>query len=60
MRVLFDNNVPAPLRRHLPGHEVHTAQQMGWHELENGELLNAAETGGFDVFVTGDKYLSYQ
>ena len=60
MRVLFDNNVPAPLRRHLEGHEVRTARQMGWQELENGDLLTAAETAGFDVLLTGDKNLSYQ
>ncbi len=60
MRVLFDNNVPAPLRRHLVGHEVTTARQMGWAELGNGELLRAGEDAGFQVMVTGDKNLSYQ
>lgn len=33
---------------------------MGWHELENGNLLSTAERSGFDVMVTGDKDLSYQ
>lgn len=60
MRVLFDNNVPAPLRHHLKGHEVSTAHNMGWHELENGDLLAAAEQSGFQAMVTGDKNLSYQ
>ena len=60
LKVLFDNNVPVPLRRHLLGHEVQTARQMGWHELENGDLLTAAEASGFEVMVTGDKNLSYQ
>ena len=60
MRVVFDNNVPAPLRRHLVEHEVFTAREMGWHELGNGNLLSAAERSGFDVMVTGDKNLSYQ
>jgi len=60
VKVLFDNNVPAPLRRHLPRHAVSTARQMGWQELENGDLLTAAETAGFEVFLTGDKNLSYQ
>ncbi len=60
MKVLFDNNVPVPLRRHLLKHEVWTARQMGWHELENGSLLTAAQTSGFEVMVTGDKNLSYQ
>lgn len=60
MRVLLDADVPATLRHRLPGHDVTTAQRMGWSLLENGDLLNAAETDGFDVFVTGDKNLSYQ
>lgn len=60
MKVLFDNNVPAPLRRLLKGHQVSTAHNMGWHEWENGDLLTAGEAAGFDVMVTGDKNLSYQ
>ena len=60
MKVLFDNNVPAPLGRHVTGHDVRTARSMRWHELENGDLLKAAEQGGFEVFVTADQNLSYQ
>jgi len=60
VRVLFDNNVPAPLARHLPGHQVRTARSMRWHELENGDLLRAAELDGFEIMVTADKNLSYQ
>ncbi len=60
MRVLLDADVPAALRHRLPGHEATTAKRMGWGLLKNGELLTAAETSGFDVFVTGDKNLSYQ
>ena len=29
-------------------------------QLENGELLNAAEAAGFEVLVTTDKNLSHQ
>ena len=60
MRVLFDNNVPAPLRHRLTSHKVDTAKEMGWHELRNGALLMAAEQHGFEAIVTGDKNLSYQ
>ena len=60
MKVLFDNNVPAPLRNRLAGQRVDTAQEMGWQELKNGALLAAAEADGFQVLVTGDKNLSYQ
>ena len=48
------------MRFKLRGHEVTTAQQKGWQELRNGDLLTAAEKDGFEVFVTGDKNLAYQ
>ncbi len=60
MKVLFDVNMPRPLRRELPGHEVVTAQAMGWGELVNGDLLQAAEKEGFDAFVTADRKLRHQ
>ena len=60
MKVLFDQNVPLNLRKCLPGHEVHSAANLGWEELRNGELLKSAEEQGYDVFVTGDQSLSYQ
>lgn len=60
MRVLFDHNVPAVLRRHLQNHEVKDAFKQGWDRLRNGDLLTAAESAGFDVFVTSDKGIRYQ
>lgn len=60
MRVLLDHNAPAPLRRHLRGHEVTKAAERGWEQLENGDLLAAAEEAGFEVLVTADKNLRYQ
>lgn len=60
MKVLFDHNVPHKLRRFLLGHDVKTADEMGWAELENGDLLSAAEAVDFAVMVTADKNLSYQ
>ena len=60
MRVLFDHNVPKKLRQFLLSHSVSTSRELGWDTLKNGELLEAAETGGFEVMVTGDKNLSYQ
>ena len=44
----------------MPAHDVSTADEMGWSELENGELLRAAEVAGFAVMVTGDKNISSQ
>ena len=60
MKVLFDVNMPLPLRKELRGHEVTTAQSINWGELENGALLDAAEKAGFNAFVTADRNLQYQ
>jgi predicted nuclease of predicted toxin-antitoxin system len=60
MRILFDQGTPVPLRKALTNHEVTTAYERGWSELKNGELLNAAEEEGFEVFVTTDSNLKYQ
>jgi predicted nuclease of predicted toxin-antitoxin system len=59
MRVLFDQGTPAPLRRHLAGHDVSTAYEMGWAELRNGDLLAAAEQV-FEVMITTDQSLRHQ
>jgi hypothetical protein len=58
-RILFDQNVPVGLRRHLP-YEVATAYENGWHELRNGELLAAADRPGFDIFLTCDQSIRHQ
>ena len=60
MRLLFDKNVPYPLRQYLEKHEVRTAAEQGWDRLVNGELLRAAEEAGFAVMVTSDQSLEYQ
>jgi hypothetical protein len=44
----------------LVGHEVRTVKQQSWAGLKNGELLQAAETAGFGVLVTGDQNLQFQ
>lgn len=59
MRILFDQGTPAPLRRLLVGHTVSTAHEMGWANLDNGNLLRMAETA-FDALVTTDQNLRYQ
>jgi hypothetical protein len=59
MRVLLDACVPKGLRRSLSGHEVRTAPEMGWGDLDNGDLLDAMK-GIFDVLVTVDKRLPQQ
>jgi predicted nuclease of predicted toxin-antitoxin system len=60
MRILFDQGTPVPLRRVLTGHEIDTAFDRGWQMLKNGDLLVAAESAGFDVFITTDRNLQYQ
>lgn len=60
MRILFDHSTPAPLGRHLPGHEVKEAFELGWERLSNGELLAQAEKAGFELLITADKNIRYQ
>jgi hypothetical protein len=59
VRVLFDHCVPAPFRRALVGHDVITAGEMGWEQLENGLLLREA-SDSFDAVVTVDKKLKHE
>jgi hypothetical protein len=59
-RILLDHNVPFPLTRHLPGHEVVHASTAGWSELSNGLLIAAAEADGFGLLITCDQNLEYQ
>jgi hypothetical protein len=61
LRILFDKNVPVGVRALLAGHEVFTVVEISWPpQLENGELLNAAELAAFDVMVTADQNIRYQ
>ena len=60
MKLLFDNGTPAPLRRHLGDHVIHTAARMGWANLRNGDLLDRAEDNGYEVLVTTDQSMRYQ
>jgi predicted nuclease of predicted toxin-antitoxin system len=61
LRILFDNNVPVGVRSFLARHDVRTILEMKWSpKMNNGELLRAAETAGFDVLVTSDQNIRYQ
>ena len=59
MRVLLDECIDWRLLRHITGHDVKTARQVGWSTIKNGELLVLA-SASFDVFVTVDRNLSFQ
>jgi hypothetical protein len=49
-----------PLRKAINHHLVETANERGWSELQNGDLIAAAELCEFEVFVTTDRNLKYQ
>jgi hypothetical protein len=60
MRILFDHGTPSPLSSFLTEHTVKKTKDLGWDALSNGELLTAAETDGFEIFLKTDKNIRYQ
>ena len=59
MRVLIDECLNWRLSRALTGHYAVSAKKKGWGGIQNGALLTLAEKE-FDVFITGDRNLSFQ
>ena len=60
LRVLFDKNVPYPLRRHLIDYQVRTAEDEGWGQISNGDLIGRAEEAGYQIMLTCDQNIQYQ
>lgn len=60
MKILFDEDTPYPLKRHLTGHAIKTVPQMGWAGIQNGKLLALIQGGGFEVFLTCDQNMEFQ
>src|SRR5216684_3823117 len=60
MHILIDECIDERFRNSLPGHDCQTARYAGLAGLNNGELLIAAETAKFDVFLAVDQGLEYQ
>jgi predicted nuclease of predicted toxin-antitoxin system len=60
MRILIDECIDERLRNALPGRDCQTARFAGLAGLKNGDLLTAAETAKFDVFLTVDQGFEYQ
>ena len=60
MRILLDNGTPRGVANGLAGHTVEEARSRGWDTLRNGELLDAAEAAGFELFLTTDRNIRYQ
>ena len=59
MRVLIDECLDWRLAKGLLGHTVTSVPRMGWAGIKNGRLLALAEQQ-FDVFITGDRNMSFQ
>ncbi|MDB6059865.1 MAG: hypothetical protein JWO95_3709 [Verrucomicrobiales bacterium] len=60
MKILLDHCTPRQVAQLLPGHQVLTAFRMGWADLDNGDLITAAEGGSFELFITSDRRIRYQ
>ena len=60
MRILLDECLPVDFRHSFPGHEAHTAEWAGFKGKKNGELLQAAESGGYQVLLTVDQGIPHQ
>jgi predicted nuclease of predicted toxin-antitoxin system len=60
MRVLLDNNVNRRFSALIVGHYVRHVQDLGWEDMQNGDLIAAAEKAGFDAMITADKRMQYQ
>jgi len=56
VRVLLDACVPRQLARHIPGHSVIAAVDLGWGDLDDAPLLDAM-ADRFDALVTVDRGL---
>jgi alkanesulfonate monooxygenase SsuD/methylene tetrahydromethanopterin reductase-like flavin-dependent oxidoreductase (luciferase family) len=59
-RVLLDENLPENLRHLITSRDVRTVRYMGWSGLDNGSLIAAVETNGFDAMLTADHDMPYQ
>jgi hypothetical protein len=60
VRILLDESVPVQVSKALSAHQVSTAVQMGWQGIGNGELLDHAESDGFDLLIVADKNFQHQ
>jgi hypothetical protein len=56
----LDECVPVQVSRSLTSHDVQSVAEKGWLGLSNGDLLEAAEKEGFDLFIVADKNMRYQ
>jgi hypothetical protein len=59
MRIVIDECMDERLRNFLPGHDCQTARYAGLAGFKNGDLLQAAETAGFEALLTVDQGIAY-
>jgi predicted nuclease of predicted toxin-antitoxin system len=60
VKILLDECLPLDLRHSFPNHDAHTVQWAGLKGKKNGELLQSAELGGYDVLLTVDQGMPHQ
>src|SRR5712692_2580398 len=60
MRILIDECIDERFRNSFPGHNCQTARYAGLAGMKNGDLLTAAGTAKFGVFLTVDQGFEYQ
>ena len=60
MRILFDQEIPALLRRLIEEHRIDTAAESGWADIENGNLIEKTEQDGYQVSMTNGQNIQLQ
>ncbi len=41
-------------------YQVKTAEEAGWAQISNGELIHSAEQAGYEILLTCDQNVRYQ
>ena len=60
MKILLDECMPRRLPANLlANHQVFHVHDLGWHGIQNGNLLRQAN-GDFDILLTIDKNMPFQ
>jgi predicted nuclease of predicted toxin-antitoxin system len=60
LNILLDHNLDRRLKQYLTGYTVATVQERGCSDILNGELLELAESNGFEVLLTADTNIKAQ
>ena len=60
MKILPDECVTKPLKKHLDEFDVFTVRELGLSGIKNGMLMSYCAENNFDILLTMDKNLMYQ